>query len=118
MCTSIFSALSQSVFGCLNALMGPDWKQFSKKPIFAGLFWTRTECCLENRDRSARFMGRAIRQPDPPLSRATVIQAGRSGVRGEVTLGTRRIANFIVTSVSTFRSNIWGQSRAATGNSR
>ena len=45
------------------------------------------------------------------------IQAGRSGARTKVIRAIPPIANFIVTSVSIFRWNIWGQSRADRENS-
>src|SRR5437660_7536287 len=112
MCMSNFSVRSQTVFGCQNALTRRGWKQFYRKQIFAGSFWTHTACYLENRARDGQFMRHVIRRRDRRLLRATAIRAGKSGARTKVIREIQPTGNFIVTSVSMFPWNIWGLSCA------
>ena len=62
-------------------------------------------------------MHRAILKRAQPLSRVTVIQAGRFGARRRVIRAIQLIVNFIVTLVSTFQWSIWGELHAGRENS-
>src|SRR6266540_3271894 len=116
MCMSISSVRSRAVSGYQNVLTHPGWKQFYRKQIFAGSFWTHMACYLENRDRAARFMRPAIRRRDRRLLLATAIQVGKSGARTKVIRAIQLTENFIGISVSIFPWNIWGRSRAGAEN--
>src|SRR5260370_9254390 len=111
MCMSIFSAQSQPVFGCPNAHTYRVWTQFYRKQIFAGLFSTRTACCLENRGRASRFMRPAILQQGLLLLRATVTQADKSGARMKAIPQIQPTGTSTVMLVSIFPWNIYGRLR-------
>src|SRR6266513_637828 len=108
---SIFSAWNHAAFGCRSAVTRPVWKSSYRRQMFAGLFWTRMVCYLDNRARAARFMRPVTRRQGPPLLRAIGTRAGKSGARTKAILAIPHTVSFTGTLVSMFRWNIWDRLR-------
>src|SRR4030095_3945281 len=104
---SNFSAESPMDSGYPNAVTLQVCNRFYGKRIFAGSLSTHTVCSLECRAHVAPFTLLVIHQRGQRPSHAIPTPAGRFGVRTKAIRAIRPTGNFIGTSVSIFRWNIW-----------
>src|SRR5437667_12814483 len=102
---SISSGQRLPGFGCRNALTRLAWSPLCRKQTSAGLFWTRTASCLDNRGRPGRFARPATRAPGVPPLHAIVTRADRIGAPHEVTATTPLTRTYIVAEVWSFLRN-------------
>src|ERR1051326_1443059 len=106
------SAPSPAGFGYQNVRTRQDWKQSSRKRIFAGSLWTRMACSLANRARVGRFMRLVTPLLAPRRLRGILTQADKSGARTKVIRATQHTGSFIATSASILPWSIWAPSGA------